>query len=720
MNEKNKIIKPWHSSQDDGWQESQSVTKPISDRRKNRAERLRELKAKNNPLMMQDRYGKKPPRKAENPSRPPLERGRLPENNPRSPQKMALKQKRPPTNERRQARGWGWPLYWLFWIVAIALIPGGAGLTALHELIRLPSRHDCSELYLPLTSAAKRLYCAEVKASSQSIPSLLEAIALVNALPEENPLRSQANSQIEQWSEKILSMGELAFQDGNIEKAVATARQVPSSVPAYHLVENRVEKWETIWNKAEATYKKAEQNLRNERWHDAYLEATRLLSVPNDYWENTKYVELTDRIRQARQDGKRLNQARNVAEGGGYENLAEAIELAGEINQKSYLYQAAQKLILEYGNEILDLALAKLDEGQWQETIRMVSSVPPKEDLQKMAEDLVVLARAHSPAELGTVGSIEDAIRRAKEINSQRPLYSRAQALISRWEREIGDVSAIEEGEKLARRGRVTDLQAAIAKLRTIPASNPRALEAKGLIARWTNDIEELEDAPLLEKADRLASFGDVESLETAIATASQVGQGRVLYPDAQRRIRNWTERIERYQDQPLLDKAQQLAFSGKLDEAIALLETIKPGRILYNEARTKIRNWSGELEAERTLENARIAARGGTPDAYITAIMLANQVPTYNPNRSSADLVISEWSQQILMLAMEAASRDLQRAIEIANRVPYGTSAYTAAQAQIQTWRSLLAPPPSYGQPVEDYRQPTREEPSFNYPFLE
>jgi soluble cytochrome b562 len=705
MNQKNKIIN--HSSQGNQWQDIQSADKPIPDRRKNRAERLRELKARNNPVMMPNRSLRKPSRKAENLPRPAQEK--------------ALKQKRPPTNEGQQARGWGWPLYWLFWMLAIALIPGGAGLTALHELIRLPSRHDCSELYLPLTSAAKRLYCAEVKASSYSIPGLLEAIALVNALPQENPLRSQANSQIEKWSEKILSMGEMAFQDGNIEKAIATARQVPSNVTAYPLVESRVQKWESIWNKAEETYQKAEQNLRNERWHDAYLEATRLLSVPNSYWENTKYVELTARIREARQDGKRLNQARDVGDKGGFENLAEAIKQADEIEQKSYLYQAAQKLIVEYGNEILDLALAKLDEGEWQETIRMVSSVPPTESLQKMAEDLVVLARAHSPAELGTVGSIEDAIRRAKEISSQRPLYTRAQGLINRWEREIGDVSAIEESEKLARRGRVNDLQAAIAKLRTIPASNPRALEAKGLIARWTNDIEEIEDAPLLEKADRLASFGDVESLETAIATASQVNKGRVLYPDAQRRIQNWTERIERYQDQPLLDKAQQLAFSGKLDEAIALLETIKPGRILYNEARTKIRSWSSELEAARTLENARRAATVGTPDAYITAIMLANQVPTYNPNRSSADLVISEWSQQILMLAMDAAANsDLQRAIEIANRVPYGTSAYTAAQAQIQTWRSLLAPPPSYGQPVEDDRQPTREEPSGNYPLLE
>lgn len=700
MNEKNQRIDRWHPSEDRQRPYIQSAAKLIPQERKTGAERRRELKARNNPLMMQDSKARKPPEK----------------------QQLALKQRRPSAEKRREARGWGWPIYWLFWMVAIAAIPGGAGLTALNELIRLPSRHDCSELYLPLTSAAKRLYCADVKASSGSIPGMLEAMALINALPEDNPLRPQINSKIERWSDKILSLGEMAFQGGNLEEAISIARQVPSNVPSYSVVENRVSKWETIWNKAEETYKKAEQNVRNERWNDAYMEASRLLSVPNDYWENTKYVELTARIRQARKDGKKLNQARDLEEKGGFDNLAEAIKLAGEIQQTSYLYQASQKLIVELGGEILDLALVKLDEGDWQQAIRMVGNVPQSESLQKMAEDLVVLARAHSPAELGSVGGIEDAVRRAKEIGPKRPLYDRAQRLINRWEREIGDVASIEEGEKLARRGRVSDLRAAIAKLRTIPSSNPRALEARGLIASWSSDIEKIEDAPLLEKADRLASFGDVDSLQGAIASASRIAQGRILYQDAQTKIQNWTGRIERYQDQPLMDRAQQLAFSGKLGEAIASLETIGPRRVLYNEAQTKIRTWSSELEADRTIANARLAARPGTPDAYITAIMLADRVPTYSPNRQKADLVISEWSQQILLLAMDAANSDLQRAIAIANKVPSGTSGYNGARAQIKVWQSLLAPstPVEYQQPTEEEPRQRREEPPFNYPLLE
>lgn len=700
MNEKNQGINRWHPSGDKQRPYIQSAAKLIPQERKTGAERRRELKARNNLLMMQDRSPRTLPKKEE----------------------LALKQQRPFVNNRREARGWGWPIYWLFWMVAIAAIPGGAGLTALNELIRLPSRHDCSELYLPLTSAAKRLYCADVKASSGGIPGMLEAMALINALPEDNPLRPQVNSKIERWAEKILSLGEMAFQGGKIEEAIAIAKQVPSNVPSYSVVENRVEKWETIWNKAEETYKRAEQNVRNERWHDANLEASRLLSVPNDYWENTKYVELTGRIRQARKDGKKLNQARDWEEKGGFDNLVEAIKLAGEIQQTSYLYDAARKQIAEVGGEILDLALVKLDEGDWQEAIRMVGNVPRSESLQKTAEDVVILARAHSPADLGTVGGIEDAVRRAKEIGPERPLYDRAQRLINRWEREIGDVASIEESEKLARRGGVRDLRAAIAKLRTIPSSNPRALEARGLMARWTSDIEKIEDAPLLEKADRLASFGDVDSLQAAIASASQIGRGRILYQDAQTRIENWTRKIERYQDQPLLDKAQQLAFSGKLGEAIATLQTIGPRRALYNQAQTKIRNWSGDLEADRTIENARLAARPGTPDAYITAIMLADKVPTYNRNRQKADLVISEWSQQILLLAMDAANSDLRRAIAIANQVPSGTSGYNGARAQIKVWQSLLDRSRSveYGQPVEEEPRPRREEPSFNYPLLE
>ncbi|NEP46667.1 MAG: hypothetical protein F6K35_48750, partial [Okeania sp. SIO2H7] len=53
----------------------------------------------------------------------------------------------------------------------------------------------------------------------------------------------------------------------------------------------------------------------------------------------------------------------------------------------------------------------------------------------------------------------------------------------------------------------------------------------------------------------------------------------------------------------------------------------------------------------------------------------------------------------------------DLERAIAIAQRVPYGTTGYNAAQAQIKTWQDFLAPPPPIDrQPVEEERETTLE----------
>ena len=689
MNEKNRIINPGYSSGKKQGEYPQWQSQ--SERRRNRNERLRELRSVNNGMPQHGSAGK-------------------------LKQNIAAR-KGPPANKRQGSRGWAWPIYWLLWILTLGLMPVGASFMALNELIRLPSPHDCSELYLPLTSAGKRLYCADIMASSETIQGILEAIALVNTLPEDNPLRPQINRGIERWSNNILGLGELAYQGGDIEEAIAIAKQIPRSVPVYPIVEERIDKWETTWNKAEESYQKAEQNLQNERWHDAYMEASRLLSIPNSYWETTKYIELTNNIRSARIEGRKLNEARDLGEKGGVENLSDAIKLVQGIGEDSHLYRAANKVIAEFGNQILELALVKLDEGDWQEAIRIVSNVPQIDRLQEKAEDLVVLARAHSPAEIGTVASIEDAISRAQRITANRPLYRQARRLIDRWQEEIGDVATIEQGMKLAQPGKVRDLRAAIALMKTIPRSNPRAEEARLLMDRWTSNVERIEDSPILERADRLASFGDIDSLQRAIERASQIGSGRALYQEARRRIRNWSERVERFEDQPLLDKAQQLAFSGNLEEAIATASRIRSGRILYNEARSQIRTWESELQADRILENANRAADLGTANAYVTGIMLANQVPTYNPKRQEADLAISEWSQQILLLAMAQANGGyLQSAIATANLVPYGTSAYDAAQGQIATWRNWLN---DYGA-SEEYDRFVEERSDTEYQFLE
>ncbi|MGD1714527.1 hypothetical protein [Dapis sp. BLCC M172] len=608
-------------------------------------------------------------------------------------------------------------IYGLLWIGLLVIVPAGAGITAMSALFKLPSQADCESTYWRTASASKRLYCAQLLATSATVDNLLEAINLVDVLSNDHPMRPQIDDYIERWSKKILSLGDLAFQDGKLEEAITIAQKVPQKLSGDPLVEKQIQDWEKTWNQAEANYKQTQEHLRKEEWNQASMEASRLLSVPNVHWGTKKYQELINDIKRTRKEGSKLNEARNIGEQGGLDNLTNAITQIQEIEQKSYLYQTAEKLTVNLGKQIIDIALIELNEGNWQKALDVVNKVPKNDALQENVKDIELLARAHSPANLGTIAGLEDAIAQVQKLKAERPFYSKAQKLISLWQQEIADVTIIEEGKKLAQPRGISDLKAAIAKLQSIPPYNPRGEEATTLIEAWSRQLQQQEDRPFLDKAEKLASFGDITSLQAAIDEASQIGRGRTLYQEAQKKINRWTEKLQRSQDQPILDNAQLLALSGDIEQAIATARSIQPGRILYNQARAKIQEWQSQQEAKINLENARQAAVAATADAYATAITLAQQVPTSSSRQLEASQLINQWSQQILSIAMDVVNRDVAQAISIARKIPRNSLAYNSAQSQISIWQNWLTPnqPLDYQTLPSDQSQQLREKNSSN-----
>ncbi|MDJ0556261.1 MAG: serine protease [Microcoleaceae cyanobacterium MO_207.B10] len=173
-----------------------------------------------------------------------------------------------------------------------------------------------------------------------------------------------------------------------------------------------------------------------------------------------------------------------------------------------------------------------------------------------------------------------------------------------------------------------------------------------------------------------------------------QLEEERRKREEAERRLRELeAERQKQLQDQPILDEAQTLALAGEIDRAIAKAQEIKPGRVLYDQARSKIEEWQSQQQAERNLENARQAAVAATPDAYAKAISLAQQIPTSSSRQWEATQLINQWSKQILSIAMEEVNRDVSGAIEIARKIPENSIAYNQAQGQIRIWQSWLSP---------------------------
>ncbi|MCX5982121.1 chromosome segregation ATPase [Anabaena sp. AL93] len=602
-----------------------------------------------------------------------------------------------------------WTKNWVVWAAVLTLIPGSMGFLALSILFKLPTAPNCPQIFWPLASASVRLHCAQLAASKQTINDLLQAITLVKQLPENHPLRGEINRLLEEWSRDVLRLADESFQAGNLEEAIATARKIPTDVKVSELVEEQIQKWQTIWSKAEGIYQEAEKELRQRHWQSAFMLTARLLRVNNKYWASTKYDQLNNIIVTAREDGDKLYKAENLANNRNLDSLLKAIKLAETIKPDSYLYQKAQELISGFARKMLKLAQAKMKERNADQALEIARQIPPIPELQAEVDDFMVLGEAQRSAFIGTTAGLETAISQAQQIDASRDIYNEAQQLIARWQLEIQDVSRLEKARNLASQGTVNDLTAAISEVQLIPGNNPRATEARQEIGRWRGQVEFIEDRPYLDRAEQIAINEDVISLQTAIAELNQIRSGRALYPEAKKKIRLWTAKIERIQDQPYLDQARALADSGNLTTAISEAQKIaSSGRALSSEAQSSIDTWQDQIRAKESWQKAKQVAVTGTPEALVQAIQLANRVSSRNTLRLDVNIAIDQWSQQLLQMARSQSEVDVAKAIDTANLIPRGSSAYTDAQEQIRTWQQFMIPKSAPSPSVESTPEET------------
>ncbi|TVP63575.1 MAG: chromosome segregation ATPase [Nodularia sp. (in: Bacteria)] len=595
-----------------------------------------------------------------------------------------------------------WMKGWVLWVLMLTFIPGGVGFLAMAMLLKLPTAPSCPAISRPFVSASVKLHCAQISASKQNVNDLLQAIAIVSNISDDHPLRGEIDRYLKEWSQDILRLADQSFQAGDLEEAIATARKIPNDLPAYQLVEEQVTKWESIWSQAEGIYQNAERELKERRWQSAFLLSARLLRVDNQYWSSIKYDQLNNLITSAREDGDKLANAERLANSKVVNNLLEAIKLSESIRTESYLYGKAQELIPQIGRKMLDLARASLDRRDANTALDIARQIPDNAKLQAEVSDFMALTDAQRSAWIGTVSGLETAIFQAQQVDASRPIYGEAQQLIARWQMEIEDVARLEKARTLASQGTIEYLTAAISEVQMISSNNPRASEARKEVSRWRNQVETIEDRPILERAQQLAWLNDMNSLQAAISEAGQIRRGRALYSEAQRRISTWTATVQRIQDQPYLDQARMLARSGDLAGAINTVQPIvSSGRSLAGEARKAMDDWQGQIRARENWSRARELAAASTPEALSQAIGLADRVPRNSTLRMDANIAINQWSQQLLDIARSQGEVNIPRAIETAKLIPRSSSVYSRAQQQIQNWQSFLNPEPEVFEPI-------------------
>ncbi|HSM82170.1 MAG TPA: hypothetical protein VLS96_10810 [Nodosilinea sp.] len=209
--------------------------------------------------------------------------------------------------------------------------------------------------------------------------------------------------------------------------------------------------------------------------------------------------------------------------------------------------------------------------------------------------DLRRLKFSDMVARLGQRTTYHWAMHQAQLVEPDRPRRIQGQTLVAQWQanlQRIEDRPILAAARGLARPGTIPALEGAIAKAATVAQGRSLRIEAQTLIAEWQQEIQVIEDRPMLEAAVALADQG---KLAEAIAEANQIEPNRALHARAQGLVQEWTATIQIAEDQPILDEAKDLAYGGSLTAAINLAGQIAPGRALYDEAKAAIALWTAE-----------------------------------------------------------------------------------------------------------------------------
>ncbi|MCA2702899.1 MAG: chromosome segregation ATPase [Microcystis sp. M179S2] len=584
---------------------------------------------------------------------------------------------------------------WKVWAALFVVVFGGVGFLATWQLLNMQKSPNCPKIFWPIASASLRLYCAQLSADSRTVEGLLAAIALVEALPDDHPLRSQVNQQVEEWARDILNLAEKDYQAGNLQQAITKARQIPNNMAVAAIIEERIAKWQGTWTEGNDILSKLEENLRASNWNQSFRLAVDLLNLNNEYWATVKYNEALAKITVAREDSSKLDNAFNLFARGGLDNWFKVIEEARKIQASSYAYQEAEKLIGKTEDKLQEYAERLIERKQWQSLRDLANQTPKDLKIKEDVTDWSLLSAAALDAEVGTVEGLEAGILGLEQIDASRPLHQTALAMRERWQLQVQDLRILSEARDLAQAGTIEQYSAAIAKAGEVPRNNPLWSQAQQEIGSWNRQIQVIEDRPILERAREIALPGDINSLSNAIIQARAIAKNRALYRDAQREIGDWQVRIERMEDQPILDQAQALANLKDYSTAIETANQIPPGRTLSSEASQNIRRWRRELRARQNLQQANQLAAMGTAEGLTRAIALVTNISTKTDAGVQRTELLERWSYQLLSLATDLANNGRYlEAIRLAESVSPESTAYSSARSQMQGWRNILQPP--------------------------
>lgn len=549
---------------------------------------------------------------------------------------------------------WFWPTLWVLLLVGA----GSFGGWALIWLTRIPPTPDCDRI-TPFHSARDMLYCAGAQARAGEANTLKQAVMLTVNWPRTDANYEAAQEVLKDASEQILVLANRWAQAGRLEDAVNLAGQIPPQTPLRRSAQALIYNWQSEWSRGRAIEADLRAALVKQDWAKARLHWQSFKALQTDYWLSSRSGFWQRQIQIEQQGSDQLITARQLAASGDPAEIQQAVNLARQINLGSQVWQQAEEEVDGWSQTLLKAGLDRWQAGDRQAALALVRGVPPSPHLHPEAADLLRLSQAQQLASTvsldgpalkpryGTMLNLMAAMAAVGQISEDSPFAQEGQRFLPDWQAQLEDLRRLKFADLLATPGRRTTYQLAMEQARQVELGRPRRLQGQTLIADWRLSLERLEDRPLVVEAQALARAGTIPALQAAIDQATQVKMGRPLRVEAQTLIAEWRQEIQVIQDRPQLEEAVALAKQGKLTAAIAAAQQIAPGRALYRRAQSLIQDWTATLqiaEDRPILDKAKDLAYGGKLTA---AINLASQIGAGRALSGEAKAAIALWKAE-------------------------------------------------------------------------
>ncbi|MDB9529836.1 hypothetical protein PN498_27865 [Oscillatoria sp. CS-180] len=565
--------------------------------------------------------------------------------------------------------GWFWPLFWSGLMVG----SGVMGIWAMTWLTRIPPLPDCEDVTVS-SSDSNRLICAQTAMQTGSAKKLIHAIQLTTRFAESHPLHVETYPVLVESSERLLKKATEKMHEGDLATAVGWAGQIPLDTPLRQQAQAAIWNWQQEWKQGQAIENSVEQAIAARDWGVAEEGLQQLKLLSSDYWLSDRHNALKQAKQRESTAWAQIEQARGLANTGDPDNIGQALVIAQRVNLTSRAWNDAQDDIDRWSQNLLLYSFQRWELGDVEGAIAAVQKVPPDPNLAPEAQDLIKFSHANrlateaqqdQPSYL-QLFKLMEAIRAAEKIPVESTFYGAAQQSMQGWKADLEDLRTLQFASGVAslRQGWAYDYATQLAW--SVDLERPRRLQAQTLIAHWENEVERIEDRPFLARANALARKSTIPALQAAIAEARNVALGRALRIEAQTAIADWLNQIEVIQDQPILNEANQLAADDKLREAVTVAQQIQDDRALYEQAQAMIQDWTHTIQVEEDspiLEEAKSLAYEGSLTAAINvAAQIAPGRALYNEARNAIGLWEAErayiWAQEAEAARQQEAVR--------------------------------------------------------------